>query len=177
MKKLILIIILFFSIATFGQKVKAEAIRHTEVTTVERDAFVVPVGEYWKIYNTTTNKFEHWNGTIWVSDSTNSLEVKDEGISTLGGLKIWFDEVVFRLSTEERGLYLGEFKGDDKIKIKLEPWQNGAIIGLVLGIFVSKSIIARNPLSFRTLLASLTVFIKTFLSTRYKQKPKLEAEI
>ena len=40
---------------------------------------------------------------------------KEEGISTLGAMDIWFDESVKRLNTEERGIYLGAFKGDDKI--------------------------------------------------------------
>ncbi len=40
---------------------------------------------------------------------------KEEGISTLGAMDIWFDESVKRLNTEERGIYLGAFKGGDKI--------------------------------------------------------------
>jgi len=56
-------------------------------------------------------------GNILTRHQVHRTVLKDEGVSTLGGLKIWFDEVVFRLSTEERGLYLGEFKGDDKILV------------------------------------------------------------
>jgi topoisomerase-4 subunit A len=40
---------------------------------------------------------------------------KEEGISTLGAMDIWFDESVKRLNTEQRGKYIGDFKGDDKI--------------------------------------------------------------
>nr|NQU91594.1 DNA gyrase/topoisomerase IV subunit A [Bacteroidota bacterium] len=40
---------------------------------------------------------------------------KEEGLSTLGAMDIWFDESVKRLNTEERGTYIGAFKGDDKI--------------------------------------------------------------
>jgi len=40
---------------------------------------------------------------------------KEEGVSTLGAMDIWFDESVKRLNSEERGTYLGAFKGDDKI--------------------------------------------------------------
>ncbi len=40
---------------------------------------------------------------------------KEEGISTLGAMDIWFDESVKRLNTEERGIYLGAFIGGDKI--------------------------------------------------------------
>ncbi len=56
-------------------------------------------------------------GNILTRHQVHRIVLKEEGVSTLGGLKIWFDEVVFRLSTEERGLYLGEFKGDDKILV------------------------------------------------------------
>jgi len=40
---------------------------------------------------------------------------KEEGISTLGAMDIWYDESVKRLNTEQRGKYIGDFKGDDKI--------------------------------------------------------------
>lgn len=56
-------------------------------------------------------------GNILTRYQVHRIVQKEAGVSTLGGLKIWFDEVVFRLSTEERNLYLGEFKGDDKILV------------------------------------------------------------
>jgi topoisomerase-4 subunit A len=40
---------------------------------------------------------------------------KSKGISTLSGLKIWYDELLKRLNVDGRGKYLGEFDGDDKI--------------------------------------------------------------
>ena len=40
---------------------------------------------------------------------------REEGVSTLGALDIWYDDTVRRLNTEERGRYLGAFKGEDKI--------------------------------------------------------------
>jgi topoisomerase-4 subunit A len=43
------------------------------------------------------------------------VEVKEEGVSTLGARKIWFDRAVMRLNAEGRGDLLGKFKGDDKI--------------------------------------------------------------
>lgn len=56
-------------------------------------------------------------GNILTRNQVHKIVLKEAGVSTLGGLKLWFDEVVFRLSTEERGLYLGEFKGNDKILV------------------------------------------------------------
>lgn len=56
-------------------------------------------------------------GNILTRHQVHRIVLKESGVSTLGGLKIWFDDVVLRLSTEERGMYLGEFKGDDKILV------------------------------------------------------------
>ncbi|MGP8216061.1 MAG: DNA gyrase/topoisomerase IV subunit A [Bacteroidia bacterium] len=42
---------------------------------------------------------------------------KEKGVSTLSAQKIWFDDTVHRLNTEERGTYVGEFAGDDKILV------------------------------------------------------------
>ncbi len=43
------------------------------------------------------------------------IELKEEGVSTLKPRKIWFDESVKRLNIDERGEFLGEFKGSDRI--------------------------------------------------------------
>jgi len=40
---------------------------------------------------------------------------KEEGVSTLGAIDVWFDDSVKRLNNEERGTFLGAFKADDKI--------------------------------------------------------------
>ena len=47
---------------------------------------------------------------------------KEVGGSTLESRKIWFDEVVGRLNDDERGKFIGSFKGDDKI---LTLYKNG----------------------------------------------------
>ena len=43
------------------------------------------------------------------------IELKEKGVSTLKPRKIWFDDIVRRLNTEERGKLLGAFKGDDRM--------------------------------------------------------------
>ncbi|QZT36435.1 DNA gyrase/topoisomerase IV subunit A [Halosquirtibacter xylanolyticus] len=43
------------------------------------------------------------------------ITLKEKGASTLGGRRIFFDKDIFRLNTEERGAFLGEFSGNDKI--------------------------------------------------------------
>ena len=41
--------------------------------------------------------------------------LKEAGVSTLAARKIWYDDTVRRLNTDNRGQLLGEFKGQDKI--------------------------------------------------------------
>ena len=43
------------------------------------------------------------------------IELKEKGVSTLKPRKIWFDDIVKRLNTEERGTLLGAFKGNDRM--------------------------------------------------------------
>ena len=54
-------------------------------------------------------------GNILTRNPVRSINLKDEGVSTLSARKIWFDETVKRLNVNEAGRYLGEFKGTDKI--------------------------------------------------------------
>ncbi len=54
-------------------------------------------------------------GNILTRNAVRSINLKDEGISTLGARKIWFDQNVKRLNVNEAGTYLGEFKGKDRI--------------------------------------------------------------
>lgn len=51
-------------------------------------------------------------------------ELKEEGVSTLKPRKIWFDDTVRRLNTDERGELLGAFKGNDRLLIVR---QNGIV--------------------------------------------------
>ena len=54
-------------------------------------------------------------GNILTKHTINKIVQKEQGVSTLGARKIWFDDAVQRLNTDERGTYLGAFKGEDKI--------------------------------------------------------------
>lgn len=46
-----------------------------------------------------------------------SIKLKAKGASTLGGRKIWYDEVIGRLNVDNRGKYLGEFDTNDVILV------------------------------------------------------------
>ena len=51
------------------------------------------------------------------------IGLKQHGHSTLGGLKVWFDEDVNRLNFDERGRYLGEFSEDDQLLVILKNYE------------------------------------------------------
>ena len=59
-------------------------------------------------------------GNILTKEPIFRISLKEEGKSTLGGRDVWFDRDVFRLNYDDRGDYLGEFMGDDKILVVLE---------------------------------------------------------
>jgi len=56
-------------------------------------------------------------GNILTKYTVKKIEIRSKGVSTLTALKLWYDEVVGRLNTEERGKYLGEFAGEDKLLV------------------------------------------------------------
>jgi topoisomerase-4 subunit A len=62
-------------------------------------------------------------GNILSKHSILKISLKEKGASTLGGLKIWFDNSVNRLNTEGRGAYLGEFFGEDQLLVILNDGQ------------------------------------------------------
>jgi topoisomerase-4 subunit A len=46
-----------------------------------------------------------------------TVKVLEKGKSTLDKRKLWFDDTFGRLNTEEKGTFLGNFDGDDKILV------------------------------------------------------------
>ncbi len=46
-----------------------------------------------------------------------SVKFKEKGKSTLSGKKMWFDDKFGRLTTEEKGEYLGKFEPEDKVLV------------------------------------------------------------
>lgn len=59
-------------------------------------------------------------GNILTKSEVHKITLKQKGVSTLGGRKVWFDPDVIRLNYDERGIYLGEFHGEDKILVVLK---------------------------------------------------------
>lgn len=56
-------------------------------------------------------------GNILTKNAVHKIALKEKGLSTLGGRKIWFDDAVLRLNVDGRGNYLGEFSSDEKILV------------------------------------------------------------
>lgn len=56
-------------------------------------------------------------GNILTKYPVRKVQLKMEGVSTLGGLDIYYDPVVGRLNTDERGQLIGNFLGEDKILV------------------------------------------------------------
>jgi topoisomerase-4 subunit A len=54
-------------------------------------------------------------GNIFTRYAIHKVQLKEKGVSTLGGQKTWFDTASKRLNTEERGIWLGEFFDGDKL--------------------------------------------------------------
>lgn len=62
-------------------------------------------------------------GNRVTKEIVSKITQKEVGPSTLAARKIWFDETVSRLNVDDRGRFLGSFKGDDKI---LTLYSNGS---------------------------------------------------
>jgi topoisomerase-4 subunit A len=62
-------------------------------------------------------------GNIVNRNALRKVIKKGDGVSTLAPRKVWFDDSVKRLNTDERGLSLGAFSGKDKI---LSLYQSGS---------------------------------------------------
>lgn len=58
-------------------------------------------------------------GNLLTKAEVHKVLFKQQGASTLGGRKVWFDRDVMRLNYDERGELLGEFQGNDSVLVIL----------------------------------------------------------
>lgn len=56
-------------------------------------------------------------GNILTKYAVRKVQFKSAGVSTLGGLDVWYDEIVGRLNTDGRGNKLGNFQAEDQIVV------------------------------------------------------------
>lgn len=59
-------------------------------------------------------------GNTVTKNAIHRINLKSHGVSTLGGRKVWFDDVVRRLNYDEHGKFLGEFQGEDRVIVILK---------------------------------------------------------
>ena len=58
-------------------------------------------------------------GNLVSKNAIRKIEMTEEGVSTLGARKVWYDETVRALNADGRGELLGEFMADDRIVVFL----------------------------------------------------------
>jgi len=56
-------------------------------------------------------------GNILTKNAVHKITLKEKGLSTLGGRKLWFDDAVMRLNADGRGKFLGEFASDEVLLV------------------------------------------------------------
>jgi topoisomerase-4 subunit A len=57
------------------------------------------------------------NGNILTKYPIRKITLKQAGVSTLGGVDIWYNTTIGRLNRDERGIYLGNFDAKDSILV------------------------------------------------------------
>ncbi len=68
-------------------------------------------------FGTQAIKGRNSMGNLLTKNPVLNINMKEKGVSTLGGRKIWFDDTVLRLNADGRGMFLGEFSGEDRILV------------------------------------------------------------
>lgn len=66
-------------------------------------------------FSTIAIKGRAASGNILTKHAVRKISLKDQGISTLGARKLWFDPTVLKLNEDQRGFLVGEFIKDDKV--------------------------------------------------------------
>ena len=56
-------------------------------------------------------------GNILTKNAVHKITLKEKGLSTLGGRKLWFDDAVMRLNADGRGKFLGEFASEEMLLV------------------------------------------------------------
>lgn len=56
-------------------------------------------------------------GNILTKNPVHKITLKEKGLSTLGGRKLWFDDAVMRLNADGRGKFLGEFASEEMLLV------------------------------------------------------------
>ena len=66
-------------------------------------------------FSTLAIKGRSSRGNLVTKNAVQKITLKREGVSTISGKDIWYDTDVQRLNEDGRGIYLGQFEGEDKV--------------------------------------------------------------
>lgn len=86
-----------------------------EIVTINLKANVAKKAKFDLDFSELAIKGRGVKGNLVTKMPIRKIDLKERGVSTLEARKLWYDETVKRLNTEERGELLGAFAGDDKI--------------------------------------------------------------
>ena len=73
-------------------------------------------------FSTLAIKSKTARGNLVSKNVIQRISLKSKGVSTIAGKDIWYDTDIQKLNEDGRGLYLGQFEGDDKV---LAIFRNG----------------------------------------------------
>ena len=73
-------------------------------------------------FSTLAIKSKTARGNLVSKNVIQKISLKSKGVSTIAGKDIWYDTDIQKLNEDGRGLYLGQFEGDDKV---LAIFRNG----------------------------------------------------
>lgn len=62
-------------------------------------------------------KGKNAQGNLLTRYPVRKVELKEKGASTIGGLKIWWDDQTGKINSDNHGQFLGEFYGEDRIMV------------------------------------------------------------
>jgi len=103
-------------------------------------------------FSTLSIKGRSSQGNILSRNPVRKIEIVAKGISTLSAINIYYDSIVMRLNSDERGILLGAFKEDDKI-ISIYQTGNYRITGFDLSthfddnLVIIQKYIAQKPIT------------------------------
>ena len=73
-------------------------------------------------FSTLGIKSKTARGNLVSKNAIRTITLKSKGVSTIAGKDIWYDTDIQKLNDDGHGIYLGQFKGDDKV---LAVFKNG----------------------------------------------------
>lgn len=109
-------------------------------------------------------------GNIVTRHPIRKIQLKMEGVSTLGGLNIYFDKSVGRLNTDQRGVLIGNFLGDDRIVVFYKNGEYELTTFELTNRYEAQNVILIEKFDLQKVISSIyydgiskTFFVKRFL--------------